>query len=50
MEEKAKRLQPKLDVLRELFLKSGNQCAFSGCCNNMVDMSIPAPITLGVRL
>lgn len=37
MEEKAKRLKPTTDVLRELYLKSGNQCAFPGCYNAMVD-------------
>lgn len=37
MSEEVKRLQPTQAVLRELFLKSGNQCAFPGCCNLMVD-------------
>lgn len=37
MEEKVKRLTPTKEVLRELFLKSGNQCAFPGCCNVMMD-------------
>lgn len=37
MEEKVKRLMPTYQVLRELFLKSGNQCAFPGCCNVMMD-------------
>lgn len=37
MSEKAKRLAPTNDVLRELYLKSGNQCAFPGCYNIMVD-------------
>ncbi|MGH0567681.1 hypothetical protein CN394_27620 [Bacillus anthracis] len=29
--EKAKRLQPTIDTLRELYLKSGNRCAFPDC-------------------
>lgn len=37
MEEKAKRKKPKVEVLRELYLKSGNQCAFPGCNNVIVD-------------
>lgn len=37
MSEKAKRLQPKNKVLRELYSKSGNQCAFPGCNNVIVD-------------
>lgn len=37
MPEKPKRLAPKLDVLRELYLKSGNQCAFPGCNEVMID-------------
>ena len=37
MEENAKRLKPTVEVLRELYLKSGNQCAFPGCYNAMVD-------------
>lgn len=37
MEEKAKRLKPTVEVLRELYLKSGNQCAFPGCYYAMVD-------------
>lgn len=37
MNEKAKRLKPTVEVLRELYLKSGNQCAFPGCYNAMVD-------------
>lgn len=35
--EKAKRLTPKGDTLRELFLKSGNLCAFPGCGQLMMD-------------
>jgi len=31
MTEVPKRLMPKNEVLRELYLKSGNQCAFLGC-------------------
>lgn len=31
MSEQAKRLAPTLETLRELFLKSGNLCAFPGC-------------------
>ena len=37
MTEKAKRLAPKGDTLRELFLKSGNLCAFPGCGALMMD-------------
>lgn len=37
MPEKAKRLAPKRDTLRELFLKSGNLCAFPGCGQLMMD-------------
>ena len=37
MNEKVKRLAPTKEVLRELFLKSGNQCAFPGCSNVMMD-------------
>ena len=37
MDEKAKRLKPTVEVLRELYLKSGNQCAFPGCYNAMGD-------------
>ena len=37
MEENVKRLKPKMEVLRELYMKSGNQCAFPGCYNAMVD-------------
>jgi hypothetical protein len=35
--EKAKRLAPKGDTLRELFLKSGNLCAFPSCGALMMD-------------
>lgn len=40
MDEKAKRLKPTVEVLRELYLKSGNQCAFPGCYNAMVDVDV----------
>lgn len=36
-EEKVKRLTPKKETLRELYLKSGNQCAFPGCNNLMMN-------------
>jgi hypothetical protein len=35
--EKAKRLAPKGETLRELFLKSGNLCTFPGCGRLMMD-------------
>jgi hypothetical protein len=35
--EPARRLQPKLDTLRELFLKSGNLCAYPGCNKLMMN-------------
>lgn len=37
MGEKVKRLHPKSEVLRELYMKSGNQCAFPGCHNCLID-------------
>lgn len=37
MSEVAKRLQPLPDVLRRLFLHSGNLCAFPGCANLMMN-------------
>lgn len=37
MEEKAKHLSIKSDVLRRLYLQSGNQCAYPGCTHTMVD-------------
>lgn len=37
MTETAKRLAPKPETLRELFLKSGNLCAFPGCGQLMMD-------------
>lgn len=36
-DEEVKRLAPKQDVLRELYIKSGNECAFPGCHNVLVD-------------
>lgn len=36
-DEVVKRLAPKQEVLRELYIKSGNECAFPGCHNVMVD-------------
>lgn len=38
MTEKNKRLKPTSNVVRELYLKSGNQCAFPECHNVMVDV------------
>jgi hypothetical protein len=35
--EKPKRLRPKLETLRELFLKSGNLCAFPTCPRLMMN-------------
>lgn len=35
--EVPKRLDPQKDVLRELFLKSGNECAFPGCTHKMIE-------------
>lgn len=37
--EEVKRLMPSKEVLRELYLKSGNQCAFPGCTHLMMDSS-----------
>lgn len=37
MLEKAKRLEPTIEVKGELYLRSGNQCAFPGCCNTMIN-------------
>lgn len=37
MAEEVKRLAPKGNTLRELFLKSGNLCAFPGCGHLMMD-------------
>ncbi len=38
MPETVKRLEPKKEVLRELFLKSGNLCAFPGCERLMLNI------------
>lgn len=35
--KEVKRLAPKKEVLRELYIKSGNECAFPGCHNILVD-------------
>ena len=35
--EKPKRLTPKPEVLRELYLLSGNQCAMPNCRNVIID-------------
>jgi hypothetical protein len=35
--EKPKRLAPSTETLRELYLKSGNQCAFPGCRSPMIN-------------
>lgn len=37
MAKKSARLIPKGETLREVFLKSGNQCAFPGCSRLMMD-------------
>lgn len=37
MKEKVKRLAPLKKVLRELYLKSGNQCAYSECSHKMIE-------------
>ena len=37
MNEKPRRLQPRLQTLRELFLKSGNLCAFPNCTELMMN-------------
>ena len=37
MTEKPKRLAPTTDTTRELFLKSGNLCAFPGCGRLMMN-------------
>ncbi|MBC8492798.1 MAG: hypothetical protein H8D43_03350 [Chloroflexi bacterium] len=37
MKEKPKRLAPTIKVLRELYLKSGNQCAFPDCNHSIID-------------
>lgn len=37
IDEEVKRLAPKQEVLRELYIKSGNECAYPGCHNVLVD-------------
>ena len=37
VKEERKRLTPTKDTLRELYLKSGNQCAFPACSRLMID-------------
>jgi hypothetical protein len=37
MTEEPKRLQPTKETLRELYLKSGNFCAFPGCTRLMMN-------------
>lgn len=37
IDEDVKRLTPKQEVLRELYIKSENQCAFPKCHNVLVD-------------
>lgn len=37
MADEVKRLKPTSDTLRELYLKSGNQCAFPGCNELIID-------------
>lgn len=37
MPEEAKRLEPRKETLRELFLRSGNLCAFPGCSELMLN-------------
>lgn len=37
MDKEIKRLNPKSDTIKELFAKSGNMCAFPGCCNSIVN-------------
>lgn len=39
MVEIVKRLEPTKTVLRELFLKSGNECAFPGCTHKIISSS-----------
>jgi hypothetical protein len=34
---KVMRLTPKPEVLRELYLLSGNNCAMPGCANSIID-------------
>ncbi|MGG7195880.1 hypothetical protein ACQPUI_04005 [Clostridium butyricum] len=37
MADEVKRLQPTSETLREIYLKSGNKCAFPGCNEVMID-------------
>jgi hypothetical protein len=39
MTEEPRRLTPTYDTVRELYLKSGNECAFPGCNHRMIDES-----------
>lgn len=39
MTETVKRLEPTKDTLRELFLKSGNECAYPGCTHKIISSS-----------
>jgi len=39
MTEAVKRLEPRKDTLRELFLKSGNECAYPGCTHKIISSS-----------
>ncbi|MEL6470437.1 MAG: hypothetical protein AAFQ74_11975 [Cyanobacteria bacterium J06623_4] len=39
MTEIVKRLEPTKDTLRELFLKSGNECAYPGCTHKIISSS-----------
>ncbi len=39
MTEVVKRLEPTKDTLRELFLKSGNECAYPGCAHKIISSS-----------
>lgn len=36
-DEEIKCLAPKQEILRELYIKSGNECAYPGCHNELVD-------------
>jgi len=35
--EEPKRLQPTSDVVREIYLRSGNECAFPGCMQRIIN-------------
>lgn len=39
MAEDVKRLEPTKEILRELFLKSGNECAYPGCTHKIISSS-----------